>query len=168
MKNTQVSSRLRYEPLANNGAMTKYLQILSFVLLAALVLCLPAYSQTDTGAILGTITDNTGASLPNATVTVTNVGTNAKTVVKSDGQGTYTATPLKIGNYSVHISAQGFKEVTRTGIVLNVQDRLRLDFTMQVGSVAEQVTVTEPPPCSRQNLPLSATLSRESRFPIFR
>src|SRR5882724_8301926 len=146
MKNTQVSSRLRYEPLANNGAMTKYLQILSFVLLAALVLCLPAYSQTDTGAILGTITDNTGASLPNATVTVTHIGTNAKTVVKSDGQGTYTATPLKIGNYTVQMSAQGFKELTRTGIVLKVQDRLRLDFTMQVGSVAEQLTVTGAPP----------------------
>ena len=82
MKNTQVSSRLRYELLANNSAMTKHPRILCFVFLASLVLCLPAYSQTDTGAIVGTITDNSGASLPKATVTVTNVGTNAKTVVK--------------------------------------------------------------------------------------
>ncbi len=146
MKNTQVSSRLRFEPLANYGAMMKHFWILCLVLLASLVLCLPAYSQIDTGAIVGTITDNSGASIPNATVTLTNVGTNAKIVVKTDAQGSYTATSLKIGNYSIQISVQGFKEVTRTGVVLNVQDRLRVDFTMQVGSVAEQLTVTGAPP----------------------
>ncbi len=99
MKNTQVSSRLGFEPLANNGAMMKQVWILCIILLASLVLCLPAYSQTDAGTIVGTVTDGSGASMPNATVTLTNVGTNATTVVKTDGQGTYVATPLKIGNY---------------------------------------------------------------------
>src|SRR4051812_38316658 len=146
MRKTQVSSRLRYESLANNGLVTKHGRILFFVVLALLVSCLPAYSQTDTGAIVGTVSDNSAASLPNATVTLTNLGTNAKTVVKTDGQGNYVATPLKIGNYSVQVQAVGFKEVTRTGIVLDVQDRLRVNFTMQVGSVVEQVTVTGTQP----------------------
>src|SRR5256885_508887 len=133
MKNTKVSSRLRQEPLSNIDAITKHLRILSFFLFASCLLCLRAYGQTDTGAIVGTITDSSGASVPNATVTLTNVGTNAKTLLKTDKQGTYIATSLKIGNYAVHVHAEGFKEVTRNGIVLNVQDRLPVDFTLQVG-----------------------------------
>jgi len=146
MKSTQTCSRRQYRPFAISGAVTEHLRILCIILFASLVLCLPAYSQTDTGAIVGTVTDKSGASLPDATVTVTNLGTNTKTVVKTDAQGAYIATSLKIGNYTVDVEAQGFKEVARTGIVLNVQDRLRVDFTLQVGSVSERVTVTGAPP----------------------
>jgi len=145
MKNTR-DGQMFCEQLTKNGTIMKYFRILGFLLLASLILCLPTYSQTDTGSIVGTVTDKSGASLPNAMVTVTNVGTNRKTVVKTDRQGTYVATSLQIGNYAVQIQAEGFKEVTRTGIALNVQDRLRVDFTLQVGSVVEQVTVTGAPP----------------------
>jgi hypothetical protein len=66
--------------------------------------------------------------------------------VKTDSSGNYSATPLKIGTYTVSVEAQGFKSVTRNGIVLNVQDRLRVDFNLQVGSVNEQLTVTGATP----------------------
>ncbi|HZR58860.1 MAG TPA: TonB-dependent receptor [Terriglobales bacterium] len=116
------------------------------LMLALLAVPVAVFGQTDAATIVGTITDKSGAALSNATVTVVNVGTNAKTVIKTNAEGNYVATPLKIGNYSVAVEVQGFKEITRTGIVLQVQDRLRVDFTMQVGSVAEQVTVTGAPP----------------------
>ena len=126
--------------------MMKRLWIIAFLLLVSLSASVVAYGQTDAATIVGTVVDNSGAVLANAVVTITNVGTNAKTTVKTDSSGNYVATPLKIGNYTVGAGAPGFKEVTRTGIVLNVQDRLRVDFTMQVGAVSEQVTVTSAAP----------------------
>ena len=126
--------------------MMKRLWTIAFLLLVSLSASVVAYGQTDAATIVGTVVDNSGAVLANAVVTITNVGTNAKTAVKTDSSGNYVATPLKIGNYTVGAGAPGFKEVTRTGIVLNVQDRLRVDFTMQVGAVSEQVTVTSAAP----------------------
>ena len=79
-------------------------------------------------------------------MTIINTGNNAKIVVKTDSSGNYSATPLKIGTYTVSVEAQGFKSVARNGIVLNVQDRLRVDFTLQIGSVSEKLVVTSSAP----------------------
>jgi outer membrane receptor protein involved in Fe transport len=155
MKNTQISSRLSHD-ISSSGStvsiidhqgksMTKYLRIIGCLLLVWLFTSVAAYGQTDTATLVGTVVDRSGAVLPNEVVTIVNVDTNAKTVVKTDANGNYTATPLKIGNYTVGVHAVGFKEVTRTGIVLNVQDRLRVDFNLQVGSVNEQTTVNDAP-----------------------
>jgi len=126
--------------------MTKHLRNLGCLLLLSLSFSLVASGQTDAGSIVGTVTDNSGAVLANESVTITNTGNNAKVVVKTDSSGHYSATPLKIGTYTVSVEAQGFKSVTRNGIVLNVQDRLRVDFTLQVGSVSEQMIVTSSAP----------------------
>jgi hypothetical protein len=126
--------------------MRKHLRLIGCLLLASLLPSLAAYGQTDAGSIVGTVTDNSGAVLSNEPVTITNTGNNAKIVVKTDSSGNYSATPLKIGTYTVSVEAQGFKSVTRNGIVLNVQDRLRVDFNLQVGSVNEQLTVTGATP----------------------
>ena len=126
--------------------MTKRLRLIGCLLLASLFCSLTAYGQTDTASIVGTVVDASGAALPNAVVTLMNLGTNLKTVAKTDSAGNYIATPLKIGNYSVAVEVQGFKGVTRTGIVLQVQDRLRVDFALQVGSVSEQITVRDAAP----------------------
>jgi hypothetical protein len=115
-------------------------------LLASLLFPTMTFAQTDSATIVGTVVDRTGAALPDVAVTLTDLATNARTVVKTDAGGNYIATPLKIGNYTVSVAVQGFKEVTRAGIVLNVQDRLRVDFALQVGSVNEQVTVNEAAP----------------------
>jgi Carboxypeptidase regulatory-like domain/TonB dependent receptor len=114
--------------------------------LALVAMPVGLYAQTDAATIVGTVADNSGATLPNGTVTIVNVGTNQKTILKTDSEGNYTATPLKIGNYKITVEAQGFKTVERTGIVLQVQDRLRVNFTMPVGSVSEQVNVNDAPP----------------------
>ena len=84
--------------------MTKHLRIIGCLLLLSLFSSLAAYSQTDSGTITGTVVDHSGAVVPNVAVTIVNVSTNAKTVVKTDSNGSYTATPLKIGNYTVELA----------------------------------------------------------------
>lgn len=104
------------------------------------------FGQVDTGTIVGSVLDSSGAVVPNGSVTITQVGTDTVTSVKTDSQGTFIATPLRIGTYSVSVEAHGFKTEKRTGIVLQVQDRLRVDFTLQVGSVNEVVNVQAATP----------------------
>ena len=105
-----------------------------------------AYAQVDTATIVGTVHDSSGAVVPGAAVTATDVNTNIKTSTRADASGNYVITPLKIGNYSVSVEAQGFKLETRSGIVLQVQDRLRVDFTLQVGSINESVNIAAEVP----------------------
>jgi len=106
----------------------------------------PALAQVDTGSIVGTIRDQSGAGVPGATVTVTESRTNVSTRLVSDAEGNYIATPLKIGTYAVSVDMAGFKKETHPGIVLRVQDRLRVDFTLQLGDVAESLVITGEAP----------------------
>ncbi len=120
-----------------------------YALLFTLALCLvPATlpAQVDTGTIVGTVKDSTGGVLPDAVVVVTNVGTGTKTTLRTGPDGTFVATPLKIGGYAISVEAQGFKTETRKNIVLQVQDRLRVDFELQVGDIKDQVVVEDAPP----------------------
>jgi outer membrane receptor protein involved in Fe transport len=120
--------------------------ILNCLILAAIVAPVAMYGQTDTATILGAVVDASGATVAGAVVTVTAIGTSTRTVVKTNSLGAYVVTPLRIGNYSVSVEDQGFKTETRNNIVLQVQDRLRVDFALQVGSVHEQVVVDSAPP----------------------
>src|SRR5258708_175360 len=114
MKNTQISSRLVHHgsssstvSIANHQgkSMTKKLRIVGCLLLVPLFTALTAFGQTDTATIVGTVLDQSGAVLPNAEVTITNIGTNLKMTIKSDNSGNFVATPLKIGNYSIAVKA---------------------------------------------------------------
>jgi hypothetical protein len=100
-------------------------------------------AQDITGTIEGTVLDPTGAAVPKAQVSVINTDRNQ--VVRSvvtDNSGVYSATFLPIGTYSVKVESSGFKTNTRTGIVLNTNDVLKINVTMQVGAVTETVEVT--------------------------
>jgi len=115
----------------------------AWVLLACmLVPGVTLLGQVDTGAIVGTIADQSGAVISSAKVTITQESTNIHTVARSDAQGDYTSSPLRSGTYSVMIEAPGFESQTRTGIILQVQDRLKIDFKMAVGQVSNNVLVT--------------------------
>jgi Carboxypeptidase regulatory-like domain/TonB dependent receptor len=115
--------------------------VLSCLVLAMMVTPAATYGQTDTATILGTVADAAGSVVAGAEVSVVNTGTNIKTTVKTGAQGNYIVTPLRIGNYSITVAGAGFKTETREGIVLEVQDRLKIDFALQVGSVHEDVVV---------------------------
>jgi len=114
--------------------------------LAWLLTLMTALAQVDTGTIAGSVRDKSGAGLASASVTFVDVATNATTKAQADASGNYASPPLHPGNYKVTAEAQGFKTETRSTITVRVQDRLRIDFDMTVGSVSENVIVTAEAP----------------------
>jgi len=110
------------------------------------VVAIPATAQTNKATIVGTVTDNTGAVVQGATVTITRVDTNATREVTTGDSGTYEAPSLDIGNYKVTATKQGFKTVAQDKIVLQTNDRLRIDLEMSPGEVSGEVTVTAAAP----------------------
>ena len=104
-----------------------------------LLLVLPAIAQEAT--IVGTVTDNSGAVVPNAAITITNTATGIARTLTTNDSGQYVASALSIGNYKVKAEAAGFVVVETTGVVLSVNDRRRIDFSMKVGGKTESVQV---------------------------
>lgn len=119
----------------------------------AFLACLPLFvvpvlmlGQTTTGTIVGLVTDPTGGVVPDATVAVTNLDTNTTSRFVSDSAGNYVATPLLIGRYSIAVEAKAFKREVVPNVTVNVQDRIRVDFHLQVGAVLETVEVQAAAP----------------------
>src|ERR1700689_4174140 len=98
-------------------------------------------AQLDQGAITGSVTDPQGASVPHATVQLMNVDTNFTVEGQTDASGVYTFQPVKIGRYQVRVSAPGFSTVTKSGLELQVGQRLEADIHLAVGRVTESVAV---------------------------
>jgi hypothetical protein len=89
----------------------------------------------------GTVADTTGANVPGASVTATNLGTNALRETVTDTEGAFSITPLPAGPYQIKVSMPGFKEQT-TKLTLNVNQVARLEFKLELGGVTETVEVT--------------------------
>lgn len=119
---------------------------LSVFCLMCLLTVASAFAQVDTGTIAGSVRDSQGAQVAAATVTFVGIATNVATKTQTDGSGEYVSPPLRPGDYRVVAEAQGFKTETRTTVTLKVQDRLRVDFEMAVGSVSENVEVNAETP----------------------
>src|ERR1700751_2827871 len=112
--------------------------------LAVLCFALVALSFTvkaQDAAIVGTVTDPSGASVGNVKITVTNSETSLTHTVTTNDSGQYVFPELKIGHYDARAEASGFKTAEQKGIVLQVGDRSRIDFQMQLGGAQETVTV---------------------------
>src|SRR5215471_12647659 len=119
----------------------------SLVFAVGLVLCtLPLHAQVDTGSITGTVTDASGAVVNAAKVTLTNEGTGVSLAVTTGSDGTYTFSPVKIGSYKIDASAQGFKTVTQSNVVVNVNASVLVNLKLPTGSVSETVEVTTSVP----------------------
>jgi hypothetical protein len=102
---------------------------------------LAAVAVGQEATILGTVTDPSGAAVPNATITLTNLDTGVERTLPSNGEGQYVAPDLHIGRYTVRANATGFKVAEQKNVTLAVGDRSRIDFKLQVGSAQETVTV---------------------------
>ena len=119
---------------------------------AVIVMCLlmfgtsSAFAQADQGAITGVIRDATGAVIPNADVTLTNVDTGLVLHAKTSGSGDYVFSPVKIGKYTVTGTAPGFSSTVQENVQLHVQDRLAADLVLTTGTEKTIVTVTSAPP----------------------
>ena len=113
---------------------------------ASIVFSVSALAQLDQGAVQGTITDSSGAALPNATITLTNTDEGLVLTTTTDGKGTYFFSPVKLGNYTVGAKAPGFKDVTQEHLMLSAQQRLDVDLKLTPGSQNENITVNTTPP----------------------
>jgi hypothetical protein len=110
-----------------------------FALLAVSAGCLLA--QTNTSALVGAITDETGAVVPSATVTVTELATGQVRVATASVTGEYVVPQLPPSKYEVKVTAKGFETSVASGVTLEIAQRARLDFTMKVGSLSQQIEV---------------------------
>lgn len=117
-----------------------------FTFLAPLVLALCAINTfaqlAGKGTIVGTVTDSSGAIVPGAAVTATNVATNSKLERKATAAGTYSL-PLDAGVYNISVSAQGFKTTTQNNVNINALETVSVNIVLTVGSVTESVVVTD-------------------------
>ncbi len=105
-----------------------------------------SFAQIDTGSVLGTISDSSGARVSGATVTLTNEGTNAEVATTTGDEGAYKFTPVRIGTYKLTVTMTGFQTSTQRGIVVNVGESIVSDFALKPGAVTETVEVTGSAP----------------------
>jgi Carboxypeptidase regulatory-like domain/TonB dependent receptor len=105
-----------------------------------------ALAQSNTGGIVGTIKGADGAVIPNVNVTITNQLTNRQFTVVTNGDGYYTSPPLQVGEYQIEAKQTGFKTAVRPKISLQIQQTVAVDFTLEVGALTDQVTVTAETP----------------------
>ncbi len=114
-----------------------------FLPLVILLLLLPsvALAQRTNAAVRGTVTDQSKAVVPGATVTVTGTDTGLTRTTVTNADGVYSVSELPVGRYSVSVELQGFKTASRTDITLNVADDRKIDFELVPGALTENVSV---------------------------
>ncbi|MGH9664494.1 MAG: carboxypeptidase-like regulatory domain-containing protein, partial [Bryobacteraceae bacterium] len=107
-------------------------------------LSLPGICQETTGTIMGVVKDASGSIIPNAQITVVDVGTNASYRATTNQFGNYTIRTLPVGRYKLTAEAPGFKRYEATDIVTQVNEISRVDVAMAVGQLTESVEVSAP------------------------
>jgi hypothetical protein len=122
-----------------------------------------AFAQLTTADILGTVSDPSGAVVPNATVVLTNLGTNEKRTTQSNGSGDYTFTLLPVGHYSISVKATGFESSKTPDLSVEAGDRARNDVHLQTGSENTVVEVSATTPLLQaDNATVSSTVTAQA------
>jgi hypothetical protein len=118
--------------------------------LAALLLLMAANvsinAQTTTGTIFGDVTDASGAVVNGATVRVTNRATGIIRETSTANTGSYEFAGLSPAEYAVSVEFQQFSPITRPGVIVPIQGRVKIDFRLEVGAISESLTVTDSGP----------------------
>ena len=136
------SSQVNFRPLRISKACTALLAIAALSVAVARA----GVAQTTSGLITGTVLDPTGAVVPKATITVTDLGTHLVRIATSDERGYYIIPQLPPATYSVVISKQGFATAERPPLQLHVNDEATIDFKLTLGSSVQRVEVTAAAP----------------------
>src|ERR1043165_3687259 len=118
-----------------------FMRSITWLLVAGLTLPASVLAQSTFGTILGTVTDTSGAIVPGVKITVTQDAQNRSREVTADSQGNDDALNLNPGPYTVSAAAAGFKTFRKSGLTLDARQTLRVDVTLEVGQLNEQVTV---------------------------
>src|SRR5467141_1139209 len=130
----------------NRMRSVSFLQRFFTVAFFVLVTASTALSQSDRGTIAGTVLDSSGGVVANANVTATDTATSATYSATTGPTGGYRLYDLRVGVYSVNVSAPGFKTVDKTGVVVQINSTASLDFSLQPGEVKETLTVVADAP----------------------
>ena len=139
---------------------------LALIVLAPATLLSPAALHAQTGGeagIQGTVTDNSGAAIPNANVTVTNTATGVATTRQTSGAGLYTISPVPPGVYTVAVTAPGFSQHVQQNLAVDALKLTALNVEMTIGGADTSITVSEAPPqLETTNATLGLTIENEA------
>ncbi len=122
------------------------------------------FAQVDRGGIVGLVTDPAGARVSGAQVTVTNLGTNQPVNVTTNENGQYAADLLRIGTYSITVEKQGFQKAVQSNVDVGVNQTVRVDIALRVGSINESVQVTAAAPLLQTEASSLGTIETERRI----
>src|SRR5258708_7137485 len=118
------------------------LRPICILLLLALWSASPGFSQAVSGSLVGAITDASGGVVANAQVTMTETNTGVSRTTKTGDAGNYVFADVPQGTYSVSVEVSGFEKAVRSGVEVLVNTTMRVDLTLQPGSITEVVTVS--------------------------
>jgi len=124
-----------------HGLFIKRFDLRLLLILTLIVFAFGSIAVAQEATIVGTVTDTTGAAVPNASITITNTDTGIARTISTGDDGQYVVPELHIGHYVIRAQATGFKAGERKDLVLQVGDRTRVDFSLQVGDTKETITV---------------------------
>ncbi|MBP6001841.1 MAG: carboxypeptidase regulatory-like domain-containing protein [Pyrinomonadaceae bacterium] len=119
-----------------------------------------AFGQEFRGAINGTVSDPNGAAVAGATVTVKNVETNITNTVMTNDEGSYTVPFLIPGTYTVSATSGGFKTSSRDKVTVKVDDRLSIDFVLEIGASAEVSVMADAEILERSSVTVGTSVSQ--------
>ena len=119
---------------------------LSSILLLLASICMPSMAQTVDTAIIGTVTDSSGAVVGGATVTATATATGVAKSAVTSANGSFSITYLIPGTYDLKVSANGFNVEEEKGIVLQINQQAKMNVSLHVGGVSQVVEVAATPP----------------------
>src|SRR5216117_4095510 len=121
-------------------------------------------AQVDRGGVVGTVTDSSRAVVPGVTVTITNVRTNQSTKLTTDVNGSYTASLLRIGTYTVTAEKEGFQKTLQSNLEVGVNQVVRVDLVLKIGEIKQVVEVTGAPPLVQTETSSLGTIETERRI----
>jgi hypothetical protein len=140
---------MNFHPMTRNPAIrgawgwrVTSVALVSMVVLVLGIVPSRVFAQMNTGTIFGTVTDASGATVPSATITITNLGTGISQTLETDNAGSYVVPTLIPGTYEVAAVRAGFQTMIRTGITLEIDQKARVDLTLQVGAITQRVEVS--------------------------
>jgi hypothetical protein len=108
----------------------------------AVFFAISAHAQlATTTSLVGTVTDSTGKVIPGAKVTATEQGTHDVYNTTTNGQGNYTFEFVRVGVYNIAVEMSGFQKITKTGVIVDIDQTVRTDIALSIGAVSQSVTV---------------------------
>src|SRR3954467_9619235 len=138
--------------------------VVFFGVCVLLLIGLPAVAQVDRGTIVGTVTDPSGARISDAVVVITNRDTGEPIHLTTNSEGDYNARLVKIGNYSVSATKQGFERTIQQSVDVAVNQSVRVDLVLKLGAASETVEVSGAAPLLQTETSSLGTIETEKRI----